>query len=144
MDNHLNNDFFKRLSDRIPAMKLQIAQKFGDKKAAGNGKLKQPPCLVCGRRFGSQIKNFIIHANNKPEAFCPKCQKQLDDGLTALVNLGATRYYFVRFKDEKFLTALEVKFSEFKDCKLPDVVGKLKTVSDRFLDFVEHTHVKSN
>jgi hypothetical protein len=141
-EDRLNDNFFKKLHDALPGFKKQYAEQMRTKRAEApqKGKLKQPPCLACGKRFGSKVKEFIITDKPTLKPFCPSCQTRLDNGETALVNIVAERYFFVDFKVESIFAMLSQKFPEFKDCKLSDVRGKSKVVSDAFLDFITHLY----
>lgn len=135
-DDHLNHDFFARLAAKMPQYKRELAKKFQAKKASGNGKLLQPPCLCCGKHFGSKVEEFSARPLT-PKPYCPTCQKHLDSNGTALLNAAGTRWALVTFKDEKTILALRTKFPEFNDWMLADLTGKVKAVSDRFLDLVK-------
>lgn len=140
-EDRLNDNFFKKLHDAMPGFKKQYREKMQEQRASApeKAKAKQPPCLVCQRRFGSFVKQHIITDKPKIKPFCPSCQGRLDSGETALVNMVAERFFFVDFKVDVF-GSLAVKFPEFKDCTLADVRGKTKVVSDAFLDFITHLY----
>lgn len=141
MSNRLNDEFFKKLHDSLPGFKKQFAEKMQQERASAPEKQarKQKPCLICARNFGSKVKEFIITDKPKLKPFCPACQKRLDSGETAFVNIAAERFFFVDFRVDVF-GPLAVKFPEFKDCTLADVRGKTKVVSDAFLDFITHLY----
>lgn len=141
MSDRLDDNFFKKLHAALPGFKEQFAAKMKEQRASApeKGRLKQPPCGICAKRFGSKVKEFIITNKPKIKPFCPSCQERLDNGQTAFVNIQGERYFFVDFKVDIF-GMLSHKFPEFKDCTLADVRGKTKIVSDTFLDFITHLY----
>lgn len=136
MDEHLNDAFFARLAAKLPSFKSDLAKKFQAQKASGNGKLKQHPCAACGKHFGSKVAEFSLKPFT-PKPYCPKCQSHLDQDGTILVNVMGGRYALIKFKDDAIIASLASIFHEFDQCRLLDLSGKVKIVSDKFLDLVK-------
>lgn len=118
-----SEETFRRLFQNLHKYKQQAVE--AKKKAMlENGKVKQPPCVICGRWFGSQQERFIV-ATVKPKQYCPSCQKNLDDGFTALVSVDG-RFAFTRFPDAD-------KTSQ------KAVAGKVMTISNDRMEMIQGT-----
>lgn len=127
MANRLNNEFFGKLFKKLDGFKKQAVE-LKKKKVLESGIVKQPPCCVCGRWFGSQKQNFIIVENFKPELHCPTCKKNLADGYTALVSLD-NRFAFVKFP------AASKEQAEA-------VAGKVMTITKEKMDAIQASGTK--
>ena len=118
-----SEETFRRLFQNLHVYKKQAVE--AKKKAMLDaGKVKQPPCVICGKWFGSQEERFII-ATVKPKQYCPACQKNLDDGFTALVSVD-NRYAFV-------------KFTEANDVQAKAVAGKVMTIPNERMELIQGT-----
>ncbi len=93
MSNGPSDERFQNLFSRLHQFKAQAVE-VKKKAMLENNKVKQPPCAICGKWFGSADQHFII--GHKPELHCPKCSKLLKEGHTALVSVD-NRFAFVRF-----------------------------------------------
>lgn len=89
-----SEDTFRRLFQNLHTFKQQAVD-VKKKAMLESGKVKQPPCVICGKFFGSQNEHLII-TTFKPKLYCPSCQKNLDNGMTALVSVD-NRFAFVNF-----------------------------------------------
>lgn len=123
MSDHLNDAFFRRLAAKLPGLKREYAQKAGERKATSNGRLKQPPCCICGKRFGSAVKQFSLKPQT-PKRFCPACERQLAAGYCAAVTLNGARVKWIRFEG------------------MGDLAGRVATVSDATMDDLEKREAK--
>ena len=95
---HLNESFFRNLAGQIPKFKREYAEKRGSQRAQDSGSLKQPPCCICGKYFGSKSKEFsLTPAKNKP--FCPACKEHLDAGCAVFTTTDLHGYAIVRLPD---------------------------------------------
>lgn len=118
-----SEETFRRLFQNLHVYKKQAVE--AKKKAMLDaGKVKQPPCVICGKWFGSQGERLII-ATVKPKQYCPSCQKNLDDGFTALVSVD-NRYAFV-------------KFSEASEAEAKAVAGKVMTIPNERMELIQGT-----
>lgn len=88
MSDHLNDEFFKRLSGKMPDFKKKVAE-VQTRNMAKNGN-KQEPCVICGALHNS----WNGFAEKKKH--CEKCAKLLKEGYTALISVD-NRFAFVRF-----------------------------------------------
>ena len=93
MSNGPSDERFENLFSRLHQFKAQAVD-VKKKAMLENNKIKQPPCAICGKWFGSANQHFIV--GHKPELRCPKCTQLLKDGNTALVSVD-NRFAFVRF-----------------------------------------------
>jgi len=118
-----SEETFRRLFQNLHVYKKQAVE--AKKKAAlENGKVKQPPCVICGKWFGSQQERLII-TTFKPKPYCPSCQKNLDEGFTALVSV-----------DNRFAFA---KFTEADEAQRAAVAGKVMTISNERMELIQGT-----
>lgn len=121
---HMNGpseETFRHLFKNLHVYKAQAVE--AKKKAVlEQGKVRQPPCVICGKWFGSREQRLII-ATVAPKKYCPSCQKNLDDGFTALVSTD-NRFAFV-------------KFEEADEEQRKAVAGKVMTVTNERMELIQ-------
>lgn len=127
MSNRLNNSFFGQLFSKLGEYK-KSAVELKKKKILEAGGVRQPPCSLCGKFFGSQKQNFIVVENFKPELHCPTCKKNLADGYTALVSLD-NRFAFVKFPGAS------------KE-QIEAIAGKVMTITKEKMDAIQASGTK--
>lgn len=91
-DPYLNRRFFEHLHSKLPKFKAEIDEKMDA--ATASAPLRQPPCILCSKNFGSKYADFT----GKPKSlrpYCPSCAKQLQQGLTAFVSDEAKWFAFI-------------------------------------------------
>lgn len=125
MSERLNNEFFRRLSQSIPGFKAEYAKKAGEKKAQSNGKILQPPCCLCGKRFGSKQKDFAV-TQQKIKPTCPNCEQNLQAGFCCAVTHDGKRFAFVKWAE------------------MGDLAGRIQLVSEETMDALENKYGKTN
>ena len=108
---HLNESFFRNLHSKLPGFKRDYAAKRGEQRSQSNGTLKQPPCLVCGKYFGSKSKEFQL-APNKTKPFCPSCKEHLDAGCAVFTTTDLHGYAIVRLPNVMGAGALQLDTSK--------------------------------
>lgn len=123
MSERLNNDFFRRLAQSIPGFKAEYAKKASEKKAQSNGKILQPPCVICGARFGSKTKEFSL-TQQKIKPACPSCNQNLQAGYCCAVTHDGKRFAFVKWPE------------------MGDLAGRIQLVSEETMDAIQTKYGK--
>ena len=108
---HLNESFFRNLAGQIPKFKREYAEKRGSQRANSDSGVKQPPCCICGKYFGSKTKEFQL-APNKTKPFCPSCKEHLDAGCAVFTTTDLHGYAIVRLPDLMGAGALQLDTSK--------------------------------
>ena len=138
----LNDEYFKRLSSRMPAMLKDVGSKLAKAKVkkALKGGVETPvaktPCPICGNLFES----LVVH--DKEVKCCTGCDKLLKDGCTIFLSMDGgnliakmSSIFPPEWAGKVFNVGYGTIDYEKKSLRLPEFVRNQPSLAKQMMEF---------